>query len=60
MPVLHPVPSGLTGPLLQATGLTKHYGGVLANTDIDFSVNRASCAASSVPTEPGSRRFSKC
>jgi len=27
------------GPILQATGLTKHYGGVVANSDIDFSVN---------------------
>jgi len=27
------------GPILQATGLTKHYGGVVANADIDFSVN---------------------
>src|SRR5512141_1955455 len=30
----HPVPDDYTGPILQATGLTKHYGGVLANTDI--------------------------
>ena len=28
-----------SGPILQATGLTKHYGGVVANADIDFSVN---------------------
>jgi branched-chain amino acid transport system permease protein len=28
-----------SGPILQATGLTKRYGGLLANSDIDFSVN---------------------
>ena len=32
--------SGFTGPILQATGLTKHYGGVIANADIDFTVNQ--------------------
>src|SRR5690349_13629381 len=31
-------PSG--GPILQATGLTKRYGGVVANSGIDFAVNR--------------------
>src|SRR5690242_8397404 len=29
-----------SGPILQATGLTKRYGGLLANSDIDFTVNR--------------------
>ena len=28
-----------SGPILQATGLTKRYGGLLANSDIDFTVN---------------------
>ncbi|MBS0326797.1 MAG: branched-chain amino acid ABC transporter permease/ATP-binding protein, partial [Proteobacteria bacterium] len=31
--------AGFSGPILQATGLSKHYGGVIANSDIDFSVN---------------------
>ena len=28
-----------SGPILQASGLTKHYGGVIANAGIDFTVN---------------------
>ena len=34
----HAVPSGRSGPLLQARALTKRYGGVVANQDIDFAV----------------------
>src|SRR5689334_790535 len=29
-----------SGPILRATGLTKRYGGLLANSDIDFTVSR--------------------
>jgi branched-chain amino acid transport system permease protein len=29
-----------SGPILQASGLTKRYGGLLANRDIDFTVHR--------------------
>src|SRR5207237_8873555 len=29
-----------SGPILQASGLTKRYGGLLANSDIDFTVHR--------------------
>ncbi|MGY4381569.1 ABC-type branched-subunit amino acid transport system ATPase component/ABC-type branched-subunit amino acid transport system permease subunit [Bradyrhizobium sp. i1.3.6] len=35
--VAHPAYSG---PILKATGLTKRYGGLVANSDIDFSVNQ--------------------
>ena len=59
MPVLHPVPSGLTGPLLQATGLTKHYGGVLANTNIDFSVNQGELRGIIGPNGAGKSTFFK-
>ena len=59
MPVLHPVPSGLTGPLLRATGLTKHYGGVLANTDIDFSVNTGELRGIIGPNGAGKSTFFK-
>jgi len=31
--------SGKSGPILQTAGLSKHYGGLAANSDIDFSVN---------------------
>jgi branched-chain amino acid transport system permease protein len=39
MPARHHAPSESAGPILQATGLSKHYGGVIANADIDFTVN---------------------
>src|SRR5262249_54871345 len=35
----HELPNGHSGPVLQAMGLTKHYGGLAANEDIDFTVN---------------------
>ena len=31
--------NGASGPILQVTGLTKRYGGLLANSDIEFTVN---------------------
>ncbi|MGB6055931.1 MAG: branched-chain amino acid ABC transporter ATP-binding protein/permease [Burkholderiaceae bacterium] len=31
--------NGRNGPILQASGLSKRYGGLLANSDIDFAVN---------------------
>src|SRR5215470_14826326 len=39
MPVIHRETDRVTGPILQARGLTKHYGGLVANSDIDFVVN---------------------
>ena len=36
---LHHAAAGYRGPILQATGITKHYGGVTANAGIDFSVD---------------------
>src|SRR5690349_21672612 len=38
MPV-HELPNGHSGPVLHATNLTKHYGGLAANEAIDFTVN---------------------
>jgi len=40
LPVPRPASIGHSAPLLRATGLTKRYGGLLANSDIDFSVKR--------------------
>src|SRR5579883_3409500 len=35
----HRAADKISGPILQANGLTKRYGGLLANSNIDFSVN---------------------
>ena len=55
----HPVPRNYTGPILQATGLTKHYGGVLANTDIDFTVNPGELRGIIGPNGAGKSTFFK-
>ena len=57
--VRHPVPADYKGPILQATGLTKHYGGVLANTDIDFSVNQGELRGIIGPNGAGKSTFFK-
>ena len=58
MPAAHRETDGLR-PDPASTGLTKRYGGLLANSDIDFTVTTASCAASSVRTAPARRTFFK-
>jgi branched-chain amino acid transport system permease protein len=35
----HELPNGHAGPILQAMGLTKHYGGLAANEGVDFTVD---------------------
>jgi len=55
----HPVPDNFSGPILQVTGLTKHYGGVLANTDIDFSVNQGELRGIIGPNGAGKSTFFK-
>ena len=47
-------------PILQTRSLSKTYGGLRANHDIDFSVSAASCAASSAPTAPARALSSRC
>ena len=47
------------GPLLQATGLTKHYGGLVANADIDFSVSRGELRGIIGPNGAGKTTFFK-
>ncbi|HEX3709616.1 MAG TPA: ATP-binding cassette domain-containing protein, partial [Pseudolabrys sp.] len=39
MPAPHRDTDRASGPILQASGLTKRYGGLLANSGIDFTVN---------------------
>jgi len=48
-----------TGPILQATGLTKHYGGVRANSDIDFTVQRGELRGIIGPNGAGKSTFFK-
>ncbi|MFY9763194.1 MAG: branched-chain amino acid ABC transporter ATP-binding protein/permease [Xanthobacteraceae bacterium] len=38
-PAAHRETDRTSGPILQATGLTKRYGGLLANSDIEFAVD---------------------
>ncbi|HET7261839.1 MAG TPA: branched-chain amino acid ABC transporter ATP-binding protein/permease [Casimicrobiaceae bacterium] len=47
------------GPILQATGLSKHYGGVVANSDIDFSVNAGELRGIIGPNGAGKTTFFK-
>ncbi len=55
----HPVPKSFKGPILEVTGLTKHYGGVLANTDIDFSVTQGELRGIIGPNGAGKSTFFK-
>jgi branched-chain amino acid transport system permease protein len=47
------------GPILQASGLTKRYGGLLANSDIDFAVNRGELRGIIGPNGAGKTTFFK-
>jgi branched-chain amino acid transport system permease protein len=51
--------AGRTGPILQATGLTKRYGGVVANSDIDFTVNHGELRGIIGPNGAGKSTFFK-
>jgi branched-chain amino acid transport system permease protein len=45
------------GPLLQARGLTKRYGGIVANQDIDFTVQRGELRGIIGPNGAGKTTF---
>ena len=47
------------GPILQATGLTKRYGGLVANSDIDFAVNHGERRGVIGPNGAGKTTFFK-
>jgi branched-chain amino acid transport system permease protein len=53
------VPNGFSGPILQAMGLTKHYGGLAANENIDFSVNSGERRGIIGPNGAGKSTFFK-
>ncbi|MET4802067.1 branched-chain amino acid ABC transporter ATP-binding protein/permease [Bradyrhizobium sp. LB11.1] len=54
--VEHPTYSG---PILKATGLTKRYGGLVANSDIDFSVDQGELRGIIGPNGAGKSTFFK-
>jgi branched-chain amino acid transport system permease protein len=49
----------LSGPILQATGLTKHYGGLAANSDVNFTVNHGELRGVIGPNGAGKTTFFK-
>jgi len=48
-----------SGPILRATGLTKRYGGLVANSNIDFTVNRGELRGIIGPNGAGKSTFFK-
>ncbi|MGB3865063.1 MAG: ABC transporter ATP-binding protein, partial [Xanthobacteraceae bacterium] len=50
---------GHKGPILQATGLTKRYGGLTANSNIDFTVNHGELRGIIGPNGAGKSTFFK-
>src|SRR3954469_24901266 len=48
-----------SGPILQATGLTKRYGGLLANSDVDFTVEHGELRGVIGPNGAGKSTFFK-
>ena len=48
-----------SGPILQTRGLTKHYGGLAANSDIDFLVNHGELRGIIGPNGAGKTTFFK-
>jgi branched-chain amino acid transport system ATP-binding protein/branched-chain amino acid transport system permease protein len=48
-----------SGPILEASGLTKRYGGLLANSDIDFAVNHGELRGIIGPNGAGKTTFFK-
>jgi branched-chain amino acid transport system permease protein len=48
-----------TGPILQTTGLTKRFGGIVANSEIDFTVNAGELRGIIGPNGAGKSTFFK-
>ena len=59
MPAAHRETDRTSGPILQATGLTKRYGGLLANSDIDFTVKHGERRGVIGPNGAGKSTFFK-
>jgi len=64
-PVPEPLPGhyrprdAFEGPILQVTGLSKRYGGIVANADINFSVNEGELLGIIGPNGAGKSTFFK-
>jgi branched-chain amino acid transport system permease protein len=68
-PVASPAPARMTmadrrpartsGPILEATGVSKRYGGLAANSDIDFAVNHGEMRGIIGPNGAGKSTFFK-
>ncbi len=58
-PMPHRETDRTSGPILQATGLTKRYGGLLANSDIDFAVKQGERRGVIGPNGAGKSTFFK-
>jgi branched-chain amino acid transport system permease protein len=59
MPARHKPVGTKTGPILQAIGLTKRYGGLVANSDIDFTVHHGEIRGIIGPNGAGKSTFFK-
>jgi branched-chain amino acid transport system permease protein len=59
MPVPHRESNRKGGPIVQAKGLTKRYGGLAANSDIDFAVNHGELRGIIGPNGAGKTTFFK-
>jgi branched-chain amino acid transport system permease protein len=59
MPARHRQTDRPSGPILQAKGLTKRYGGLVANSDIDFVVNHGELRGIIGPNGAGKSTFFK-
>src|SRR5262249_51343702 len=57
MPARHRTTDRKIGVILQAKGLTKHYGGLAANLDIDFAVEHGELRGIIAPNAPGHNPF---
>jgi branched-chain amino acid transport system permease protein len=59
MPARRHALDGYQGPILQASGLTKRYGGLVANSDIEFSVEHGELRGIIGPNGAGKTTFFK-